>query len=47
MTVQGAIHLAFTTVVVNMMALGLFIIARRFWKDPNFPGIIRPLTCAI
>jgi hypothetical protein len=21
-----------------MMALGLFVIAKRFWKDPNFPG---------
>jgi hypothetical membrane protein len=37
-TVQGAIHLAFTILVVNMMALGLFVISRRFWKDPNFPG---------
>lgn len=37
-TLQGAIHLAFTIIVVNMMALGLFIISRRFWKDPNFPG---------
>jgi hypothetical membrane protein len=37
-TPQGAIHLAFTILVVNMMALGLFVISRRFWKDPNFPG---------
>ena len=37
-TVQGAIHLAFTILVVNMMALGLLIISRRFWKDPNFSG---------
>jgi hypothetical protein len=37
-TVQGAIHLAFTILVVNMMALGLFVISRRFWKDPNFSG---------
>lgn len=37
-TVQGAIHLAFTILVVNMMALGLFIISRRFWNDPNFSG---------
>jgi hypothetical membrane protein len=37
-TLQGAIHLAFTILVVNMMALGLFVISRRFWKDPNFPG---------
>jgi hypothetical membrane protein len=38
MTLQGAIHLAFTIIVVNMMALGLFVISRRFWKNPNFPG---------
>lgn len=37
-TLQGAIHLAFTILVVNMMALGLFVISRRFWKDPNFRG---------
>jgi hypothetical membrane protein len=37
-TVQGAIHLAFTILVVNMMALGLFVIARRFWNNSNFPG---------
>src|SRR5580692_98752 len=37
-TLQGAIHLAFTIIVVNMIALGLFIISRRFWKDPHFPG---------
>jgi hypothetical protein len=37
-TVQGAIHLAFTILIVNMMALGLFVISRRFWNDPNFPG---------
>jgi hypothetical membrane protein len=37
-TVQGAIHLAFTILVVNMMALGLFVISRRFWNDPNFSG---------
>ena len=37
-TLQGGIHLAFTILVVNMMALGLSVISRRFWKDPNFPG---------
>lgn len=37
-SLQGAIHLAFTILVVNMMALGLFVVSRRFWKDPNFPG---------
>jgi hypothetical protein len=39
-TLQGAIHLAFTILVVNMMALGLFVISRRFWKDPNFPLVL-------
>jgi hypothetical membrane protein len=37
-TVQGAIHLAFTILVVNMMALGLFVISRRFKNDSNFSG---------
>lgn len=37
-TLQGAIHLAFTILVVNMMALGLFLISRRFSKDPDFRG---------
>jgi hypothetical protein len=37
-TLQGAIHLGFTILVINMMALGLFVASRRFWKDPNFPG---------
>lgn len=37
-TVQGAIHLVFTILVVNMMALGLFVISRRFKNDPNFSG---------
>ena len=37
-TVQGAIHLAFTILVVNMMALGLFVISRRFWNEPQFSG---------
>lgn len=37
-TLQGGIHLGFTILVVNMMALGLFVISKRFWKDPNFPG---------
>lgn len=37
-TLQGTIHLVFTIIIVNAMALGLFIIARRFWRDPNFRG---------
>jgi Protein of unknown function (DUF998) len=37
-TLQGTIHLTFTIIVVNAMALGLFIIAWRFWREPDFRG---------
>src|SRR5262249_18277648 len=37
-TPRGVIHLAFTIVIVNAMALGLWIIARRFWGDPHWHG---------
>ena len=37
-TLGGTLHLVFTIMVVNAMCLGLFIIARRFWRNPEFRG---------
>ena len=37
-TLRGTVHLIFTIVIVNVMALGLFIIARRFWGNPEWRG---------
>ena len=37
-TLGGTLHLVFVILVVNAMCAGLFIIARRFWKNPDFRG---------
>ena len=37
-TLGGTLHLVFTILIVQAMCLGLFVIARRFWKNPNFHG---------
>ena len=37
-TLHGIIHLTFTFVTVGAMALGLFVIARRFFRDPHWRG---------
>lgn len=37
-TPGGTLHLAFTILIVQAMCIGLFVIARRFWKNPNFRG---------
>lgn len=37
-TPGGTLHLIFTILVVNAMCVGLLIIARRFWKNPDFRG---------
>ena len=37
-TTGGTLHLVFTILVVNAMSVGLFIIARRFWRNPDFRG---------
>jgi hypothetical protein len=31
-------HTVFLVVIVNAMCFGLFVIARRFWKNPNWHG---------
>ncbi len=35
---QDPLHTAFLIVIVEAMSLGLFVIARRFWKDPLWHG---------
>jgi lipid-A-disaccharide synthase-like uncharacterized protein len=35
---QDPLHTAFLIVIVNAMCLGLFIIARRFWRNQDFRG---------
>ncbi|HXL36863.1 MAG TPA: DUF998 domain-containing protein [Ktedonobacteraceae bacterium] len=35
---QDPLHTAFLIVIVNAMCLGLFIISRRFWRNPDFRG---------
>ena len=37
-TLGGTLHLTFTIMIVQAMSLALFIIARRFWRNPNFRG---------
>ena len=37
-TPGGTFHLVFTILVVNAMTIGLFVIARRFWKRPLWRG---------
>jgi len=37
-TLGGTLHLVFTILVVNAMCVGLFIIAIRFWRNPDFRG---------
>ena len=37
-TLGGTLHLTFTILTVQAMSLALFIIARRFWRNPNFRG---------
>lgn len=37
-TLGGTLHLVFTILVVNAMCVGLFIIAWRFWRNPNWRG---------
>jgi len=37
-TLGGTLHLVFTILVVQAMTLGLFVIARRFWKQPLWRG---------
>jgi len=35
---QDPLHTVFLVVIVNAMCLGLFVIARRFWKQPLWRG---------
>ena len=35
---QDPLHTALLIVIVNAMCLGLFIISRRFWRNPDFRG---------
>jgi hypothetical protein len=35
---QDPLHTAILIVIVNAMCFGLFVIARRFWKNPDFRG---------
>ncbi len=35
---QDPLHTVFLVVIVNAMSLGLFVIARRFWKQPLWRG---------
>ncbi len=35
---QDPLHTAFLIVIVNAMCLGLFVISRRFWRNPDFRG---------
>jgi len=37
-TLGGTLHLIFTSLILNAMCLGLFVIARRFWKNPGWRG---------
>ena len=37
-TVHGVIHFSFTFMIIAAMMGGLFVIARRFWGDPNWRG---------
>ena len=37
-TLGGTLHLTFTILIVQAMCLGLFVIAWRFWKTPDFRG---------
>jgi hypothetical protein len=37
-TVGGTLHLVFTIIIVQAMTIGLFVIARRFWKQPHWRG---------
>jgi Protein of unknown function (DUF998) len=37
-TLGGTLHLIFTSLILNVMCLGLFVIARRFWKNPEWRG---------
>ncbi len=41
------LHTVFNVVIVNAMSLGLFVIARRFWKRPLWRGWVTfSLACA-
>ncbi len=47
-TPGGTLHLVFTILVVNAMCLGLFVIAIRFWRNPDFRGwAIFSLACGL
>jgi len=35
---QDPLHTAFLIVIVNAMCFGLFVISRRFWRNPDFRG---------
>lgn len=35
---QDPLHTVFLVVIVNAMSLSLFVIARRFWRNPDFRG---------
>lgn len=35
---QDPLHTIFMVVIVDAMSLGLFVIARRFWRNPRFRG---------
>jgi hypothetical protein len=37
-TLGGTLHLIFTSLILNVMCLGLLVIARRFWKNPGWRG---------
>ncbi len=37
-TLGGTLHLTFTILIVQAMCVGLFVIARRFWRNPHWRG---------
>lgn len=45
-TLGGTLHLVFTIVIVNFMCFALFVIARRFWRNPQWRGwVVFTVAC--
>lgn len=47
-TLGGTLHLVFTILVVNAMCVGLFVIARRFWRHAGWRGwVVFSVICGL
>jgi hypothetical protein len=47
-TLGGTLHLVFTILIMQAMSVALFVIARRFWRNPHWRGwVVFSVACGL